>query len=200
MSVTVECEFLMGQDICLMASGISGCPATTNQSACAVCISHALPKQINTVTVSLALNSLDGRPHEQMKVIAEHGHFLRRGPALSQEDRLSKILEENGVGSQLWKLLSRLGIQHHPDCSCLLLAETMNSLGPEGCNKEREKILALMHKNQDKYGWNVHLLVGAKALSLSIRHPKEWGWILTISPLDPLPGLLDKAIALTEAD
>lgn len=100
------------------------------------------------------------------------------------------VINGAGPGSQLWHLLSRLGIQHTPDCSCLLLAETMNDLGPQGCRDQKDKLLKLMRKNQKKYGWSAYLKAGANMVIL--------GWIFKLNPLDPLPGLLDKAIELAE--
>ena len=99
-----------------------------------------------------------------------------------------EIEQGSGVGSQLWRMLSSLGIEHKPECSCLLLAEVMNDLGPRGCRKNRVKLLGLMRKNQERFGWATYLRVGVKALSLS--------WVYTLNPLDPLPGLLDRAIKL----
>ena len=101
-----------------------------------------------------------------------------------------EVVNGTGVGSQLWHLLSRLGIQHDPDCSCLLLADIMNGLGPEGCRERSDNLLKLMRKNQAKYGWSTYFKAGANAVLL--------GWVFKLNPLDPLPGLLNKAIDLAE--
>lgn len=103
---------------------------------------------------------------------------------------LEQVASGTGVGSQLWHLFSRLGIQHSPDCSCLLLAELMNDLGPQGCREHKDNLLKLMHKNQAKYGWKDYLKAGINMTLL--------GWIFKFNPLDPLPGLLDKAITMAE--
>jgi len=95
-----------------------------------------------------------------------------------------------GVGTNLKTLLARLGVRPHPDCSCELLAELMDDLGPEGCREHRENLLKLMRKNQKKYGWADYLKAGTNMIML--------GWIFKLNPLDPLPDLLDKAIAMTE--
>ena len=111
---------------------------------------------------------------------------------MNNEEILQDILAGNGVGSQLWKIFSRLGIKHYPECSCLLLADLMNELGPEGCRYNHEKILKLLKKNQKKYGWSSYLKAGANAVVT--------GWIFKLNPLDPLPGLLEKAISIVEQD
>lgn len=111
---------------------------------------------------------------------------------ISLDKTYREVINGTGVGSQLWSLLSRLGIQHTADCSCVLLAEAMNSLGPQGCREQYNKLLGLMKKNQKKYGWSTYLRAGANAVLL--------GWIFKLNPLDPLPGLLNKAIELAEQD
>ena len=108
----------------------------------------------------------------------------------TNDELLAEIINDNGVGSHLWRLFSRLGICHKPDCPCLLLADIMNGLGPQGCRERREDLLRLMRKNQKKYGWYDYLKAGINA-TLS-------GLVFKLNPLNPLPGLLDMAIDLTE--
>jgi hypothetical protein len=103
---------------------------------------------------------------------------------------LQEVMNGHGVGSQLWRILQSLGVDHNSSCSCLLLADVMNELGPKGCVREREKLLDLMRKNQKKYGWYHHFKAGVNAILL--------GWAFQLNPLDPLPGLLDRAISLAE--
>ena len=67
---------------------------------------------------------------------------------MSNEELLNEVLASDGPGSQLWRLFERLGIQHRPDCSCLLLADIMNELGPQGCKDNRDKLLKLAQDNQ----------------------------------------------------
>ena len=103
---------------------------------------------------------------------------------------LSEITEGDGVGSQLWRLLTSLGVQHHTDCSCLILAKAMNILGPERCREEREALLEEMEKNKVRYGWATYLRAGVNALLTGVA--------FKIDPRNPLPGLLDEAIRLAE--
>lgn len=109
---------------------------------------------------------------------------------MSDDELLDSVLSGDGPGSQLWRIFSRLGMEHRPDCSCLILADTMNELGPQGCRENRAKLLKLMYKNQKKYGWYSYIKAGINATVL--------GWAFKLNPLDPIPGLLDKAIALAE--
>lgn len=105
---------------------------------------------------------------------------------MDYEEIYKEICESDGVGSRLWRLLESLGIQHSPDCSCVLLAATMNDLGPEGCRFHHERLLKLMRKNKKKYGWKIHFKAGLKALTS--------GLVFKLNPFDPLPGLLHQAI------
>ena len=100
--------------------------------------------------------------------------------------------KSKGPGTELSRLLSSLGIKPRADCSCNLLIKTMDSLGPEGCRQNKEKLLKLMQKNQDKYGWGSYLRAGFNAV--------RTGWVFKLNPLNPLPGLFDEAIRLAEQD
>jgi hypothetical protein len=103
---------------------------------------------------------------------------------------LKQVVEGSGVGSQLWNLLSSLGVEHTSDCPCILLADIMNTLGPDGCRKNRDKILRLLRKNQESYGWKTHFKAAYRAVVS--------GLAFKLNPLDPLSGLLDSAIELAE--
>jgi hypothetical protein len=106
------------------------------------------------------------------------------------EQMYQEVVNGNGVGSQLWRLLKRLGIHNNAQCSCVLLADIMNTLGPQGCREQKETLLKLMSKNQEKYGWKDYFRAAKNAVLL--------GWIFKLNPLDPLPGLLNEAIKLAE--
>ena len=107
-----------------------------------------------------------------------------------QQQLLEDVLNGTGPGSQLWHLFSRLGIQHTAECSCVLLADIMNSLGPQGCREQRAKLLKLMYKNKKRYGWHDTLKAAKNLIVL--------GWLFKINPMDPLSSLLDEAIKLSE--
>lgn len=104
--------------------------------------------------------------------------------------RPSKQRKSRGPGTELSKLLSTFGIKPRADCSCNLLINTMDSLGPAGCRQNKEKLLKLMRKNQDKYGWGSYLKAGFNAV--------RTGWVFKLNPLDPLPQLFDEAVRLAE--
>ena len=111
---------------------------------------------------------------------------------MQDDELLRDVLEGDGVGSQLWRVLQRLGIQHRPECSCIILADIMNDLGPEGCCQpdNRELLLKLMQKNWKRYGWFDIAQASARSILT--------GLAFKVNPTDPLPGLLDYAIKLAE--
>jgi hypothetical protein len=102
---------------------------------------------------------------------------------------LQQIVDGTGAGSQLWRLLSDLGVEHKEDCPCVLLAYIMNLLGPDGCEEQRAKILSVLKKNKKKYGWNDHIRA---ALSVVCQ-----GLVFQLNPLDPLSSLFDLAVQRT---
>lgn len=97
----------------------------------------------------------------------------------------------DGVGSQLWKLIEAVGIQHTANCSCLDWAERMNAWGPAGCRQARREIVQHMQASAVNYGW---LEIGA-AVARAITS----GLALRLSVTDPYGSLLDEAIRLAEA-
>jgi len=97
-----------------------------------------------------------------------------------------------GPGSHLKQLLSKLGVEPAPNCSCNLLIEIMDDLGSVGCKLWRASLLKLMHKNQEKYGWSTYLRAGVGIVLL--------GWTFKINPANPIPDLFDWAVRLAEQD
>lgn len=102
---------------------------------------------------------------------------------------LQDIQRENGPGSQLWKLLKKLGIRDNPNCSCMMVATLMNELGPEGCRTNRDRLLFLIKKNQESYGWSSYFKAGTLAIFKGQFY---------INPFDPVSSLFDKAVRLAE--
>ncbi len=111
---------------------------------------------------------------------------------ITKKKIVSKRPTNKGPGTELSKLLSTFGIKPKANCSCNLLISTMDSLGPAGCRQNKEKLLGLMRKNQDKYGWGSYLRAGFNAI--------KTGWVFKLNPLDPLPQLFDEAIRRAEQD
>jgi hypothetical protein len=87
----------------------------------------------------------------------------------------------HGPGTELKRMLQELGIEPSKKCGCEAKAAEMNLLGVEGCQREREKILAWLREAYHEASILSKLTAGATALWQ--RKPKS------------LAGMLDEAIA-----
>jgi len=101
-----------------------------------------------------------------------------------------EILIGSNVGSQMWKILSRLGVHHRPDCHCLVLASIMNDLGPAKCREQHKNLLRLLNKNRKKYSWGTHLIVLINLV--------RFGLVFKIGFIKPLHNLLRLSIEMAE--
>lgn len=106
------------------------------------------------------------------------------------QSRLQEVEEGWGVGSQLWRLLSALGIEHSQDCRCLDWAERMNAWGPEGCRLARDEIVQHMRASAKSYGWGNLAKAVTKAITT--------GLAFRLSVTDPYGSLVDEAIRMAE--
>lgn len=169
--------------VCGLASALAGSAVHPHPSACDHCSSVATPPQaLNSVTVSLAGSQLTGSAFA--KFLATHGHWINGWDASCQ--RLQAVLDGQGPGSELWRLLVSLGIRHKPSCDCLGLAERMNAWGPVGCRLARQEIVEQLRRNSQAYGWGDVAGAAIKAVATGL------AWRL--SPIDPYGSLLDESI------
>lgn len=96
----------------------------------------------------------------------------------------------SGVGTMLKSLIGTLDIPEQPGCNCDELRERMDDLGVEGCRKQRETLIATLRHNAAHIQW----LAKATAIGPAITS----GLAFKVNPLDPIPGLFDEAVRLTE--
>lgn len=166
--------------------------ATVTDAACEFCTTRAKPPRArNKVTCDLAIAALRlaGRQADAEALL--HNSPDIYAPAMDSAERLRSIEAGTGVGSQLWKLLSSLGIVHTATCSCLSLAEEMNRLGPNGCRRERSRLVDVMRRNAKSYGWGTVATAAARAVTTGL----VWRLKLT----DVYASLMDEAIRRAEA-
>ena len=186
------CKHLV-DGICLVATELAaGQPAKANESACTFCSEKAEPRQaVNEVTVSLAVSAtIKTRPDIARAIIDKQQGYIRKSPPADNGARLKTIEAGNGVGSQLWRLLSSLGVKHSSSCSCVGTAERMNSLGPQGCRKEKAELVKQLKDNAGKYGWGDVAKAAVRALATGL------AWRLDLT--DVYGSLLSEAINLAE--
>jgi hypothetical protein len=177
---------------CRVASLIAGQPAATNPSACAFCLTLPDARQRNRVTVSMALSAVHADQAAARRLLVENADAVQVELTGQSKAALAEIIAGRGVGSHLWKLLSGLGIEHKPTCSCLSLARRMNDLGPEGCRADRDTLAAEMRTNAGNYGWGEAGAAAVRAVTTGL------AWRL--NPLDVYGSLLDEAIRLAAAE
>lgn len=177
---------------CKIANRLSGMVSVSSVEACNHCSTVAVPQRdLNAVTISLALMAVNRIPTKKKELLKQYGHFiLDADVGLAAQRRLQAVLTGTGVGSQLWKLLESLKVKHKESCPCLDWAEIMNNWGPIGCRLARKEIVSHMEASAKSYGWGD---VG-RAFVEAIRS----GLALKLSVLDPYGSLLDEAISRSE--
>lgn len=158
-----------------------------HKTACEFCTHKADPPQaINEVIVSLTLAEARADRDVYQEILRDHGHRLQKAGPATSSDRLQAIEQGTGPGSELWRLLTELGIRHKPTCSCLSLAERMNAWGAGGCRLARAEIVEGMRTNAKEYGWLDVARAAAAAVTRGI------GWRLDLT--DVYGSLVDEAI------
>lgn len=93
-----------------------------------------------------------------------------------------------GPGTELKKMTAELGAKYCSSCEGT--AHWMDTLGVEGCRRERAAIVERINANRKKLPWVDQLELAAKAVT----HVFEW----QLSPLDPIGSLVDEAIRRAE--
>lgn len=182
---------------CQIASEIAREAIRARNELCQLCQIQEKPKSLNRaviLTIATHYNSHD-KKRQSTRIIEEYKHFFE--PSSSEQamsmpsKRLEAILQGNGVGSQLWKLLEELGVKHTPNCPCLTWAERMNKWGPEGCRQQEKAITRHMKSSAKNYGWGDIAQVISKAA--------RSGLIFKINPVNIYGSLLNEAIRRAES-
>lgn len=115
----------------------------TEDKACETCIKCDKPRDLNKVTISLALFSLRKENKEKAKEIHDKYKHMLSAPQVMP-----------GPGTELGKLLTRLNITQG-GCSCPETAAKMNELGSDGCRREIESLIPEVDRNAKEKGWKI---------------------------------------------
>lgn len=97
-------------------------------------------------------------------------------------------LGSGGPGSELTKLLSRIGIHKKDGCGCEKFAAEMDKLGPDGCEAELDRLVSEIEANKEKWGWNIASSVKAAGAAVFT------GLAFKINPLKPVESCIRLAI------
>jgi len=78
-----------------------------------------------------------------------------------------------GPGTELKKLLSRIGIRATENCACNSMAQRMDIHGPEWCEKNTSTILGVMRDEAGKRGLPFVEIIGKQLIRLAIRRARR---------------------------
>lgn len=96
------------------------------------------------------------------------------------------------VGNAFETVVRSIGINKLGGCGCGSAKGEMNRLGIAGCRRERDRLIDRLRENARRVGWMQKLI----AVPLSV-----WtGLAFKVNPLDPLPGMFDEAVRITETE
>lgn len=96
----------------------------------------------------------------------------------------------HGPGTELKRILAKLGVNPSPSCDCNAKAKQMDAWGIEGCKQRREDIAKELGDNAPRWGWQDKV----KAAALAVKT----GLAFRINPLNPFLSLVDMAIKEAE--
>ena len=80
-----------------------------------------------------------------------------------------------GAGTELKKLLSFIGINSVPNCSCNARARVMNENGIQWCKDNKEEILSWMKEESDKRGLPFLKFGAKRILNYAIHRAEKKG-------------------------
>ena len=114
-----------------------------------------------------------------------------RGPGQTRADVLGKTTiakkpQIKGVGDHMKDLTAELKIKPKKGCGCNALANEMNRLGPDGCRRDRARLVEKLKTNAKRYTWGDVATAAVNAVKTGL------AWHINL--LDPYGSLLDEAI------
>lgn len=93
----------------------------------------------------------------------------------AQKAKLPSPSPQAGPGTELKKLLKRLGITASPTCSCNRRAADMDARGVEWCEQNIETIVGWLREEAGKRGLPFVDIAGTALVKLAIRKAKRIG-------------------------
>jgi len=96
---------------------------------------------------TVAMSSHDGKPFAACAIgAAKNGVAFR---SMTRASRVPNFLHKNlneGPGTELKKLLSRIGIRSEPGCKCNSRAMQMDAWGPDVCERKIDEIIGWLRE------------------------------------------------------
>jgi hypothetical protein len=120
-------------------------------------------------TLDEVLACVVARDGDQWTVNVDHPDYPRTSRFPPQQ------LPSGGPGTELKKLLARVGITASPDCSCNRVAAEMDAWGPDECEKpdRLDYIVAAMRENAAKRGLPFLDVAGRMLVRRAIRNARR---------------------------
>lgn len=100
--------------------------------------------------------------HESYPAIDRTANFYRPVEIISE-----------GAGTELKKLLSRIGITSSPNCKCNMYAAHMNNMGTQWCIDNTEEIISWLGSEAKKRKLPFSKFLGRQIIKLAIRRAKK---------------------------
>ena len=143
-----SCQFLEN-GCCRVVAEITDIPidrCATSQQACAACANTRAPFQLNEVTASLAVMAAkstgDGAVMARVRQKVNHAIAVERSSAPPKP--------ATGPGSELKRILLRLGIKEQPGCQCASRAREMDHKGADWCRENIDTIVGWLREEAEK--------------------------------------------------
>lgn len=147
----IDCEH-WSDGKCRLVSEMSGLSlehCTVGADACRACLASASPSKLNSVTASLAIG-LARRHLPADDADAVRAKYVSHLAVIKREPK--PAIAPKGPGTELKKLLSRLGFGETRKCNCASHAREMDHRGVDWCRANVETIVDWLRQEAETQG------------------------------------------------
>jgi hypothetical protein len=130
--------------------------------------------------------------------------LLSKDPSLLPEKEVRPWPKGYGPGTELKAILTSVGINPGPNCSCRGRMITMDEWGVEGCEQNFDTIVGWLVEGASSWGWDSFITKKAEEgqpHQLSLTEKMQIGWrslttgiAFKVNPMNPYPGIVSEAI------
>ncbi|GIW59976.1 MAG: hypothetical protein KatS3mg087_1042 [Patescibacteria group bacterium] len=149
MELAHNCEYKIDSR-CMIAEQFArfhGCKVHVipTSEACNECLNGYKPKQVNNVTVSIAVKECIKQDQMTIGLMEENKKVLSEYEAILPTFTTGRY--PNGPGTILHKIFSSLGFEPKNRCSCWHHVHIMNVRGPKWCREHVDEIFNWISRN-----------------------------------------------------
>lgn len=169
----VECKHF-NNDLCGIASNLAGADAKTDAMLCGQCAEEDAPRQINPVTISVALAARRSSGQDYKDILIKYRNHLKVGG--TQSTRPVGM----GPGTELKEIVPKFF--KSSGCQCNNYAAQMDKWGVEGCEEKFDQIVEYLVKQAR--GWAIPAFaskpMASRWLRMAIENAKkDWPFVWT---------------------